>query len=64
MSGAVCAGCGACERALEIFAGEDGYFIGAACECDEAEPVRVSKGFWQTFNGAEQALESDEYERL
>jgi len=58
-----CPGC-LSERQVQVFASEQGYFIGEACSCPDAEPVRVSKGIWSTFNGAEEALESDEYERL
>ena len=47
-----------------VFLGDAGYFVGQVCGCIEKAPERLSKGFWQTFNGAEEALEADEYERI
>lgn len=58
-----CPGC-LNERQVQVFESEQGYFIGDKCSCPDSEPVRISKGVWSTFNGAEEALESDEYERL
>lgn len=40
-----------------------GYYIGKMCMCD-GSVERLSRGYWQSFNGADEALEGDEYERL
>ena len=47
-----------------VFLSETGYFVGQVCGCIDKAPQRLSKGSWQTFNGAEEALEADEYERV
>lgn len=57
-----------CERCgvtpmVGVFIADEGYFVGSVCGCPDRDPIQLSRGFWQTFNGAEEALEADEYER-
>ena len=60
---------GQCERCgvtpmIGVFLSETGYFVGQVCGCIDKAPQRLSRASWQTFNGAEEALLADEYERV